>query len=114
MAYVKRPIVWEGYQQALGCYTTSKRDFLNKMKAMGCEFADKVKVGNTEPKPYERSKWAADMHSTVILSKTGKKAWKPGDRFMDQLKKRKITKEKFQEAQQMAKNKKFDKNGGFA
>lgn len=111
MANVIKPKNWEGYQHSLGCYTTSKRDFLNKMKAMGCDFADKVKVKDTTPPAYQRSKWAKDMSATALACKKGKKPWRPGDRFIDELRKRGINSKSHENAMKMAKE---SQGGGFS
>lgn len=102
---------YEGYNQALGKYINSRSDFYNTMKKLGCDFQEKVKVKNCDPKPYEPSKWSRDMVGTIKQSKNRKKKkhWRPGDRFFDQLKQRGITKEKYDEARKLS-----DKNqGGF-
>jgi len=90
---------YSGYNRALGKHITSKKDYFETMKKMGCAPSDKVTVGSKDLKPYEPSKWAREMVSD-IKSRNGKK---PGGKFYDELAKKGVTKESYEKAMNKAK-----------
>lgn len=81
----------------MGKYYHSSKDYVADMKKAGVEpyrGASKKK----EVKPYERSQWCKEMLSDI----SRRKGAKPGSGFINELKKRGYTQERFEEARRLA------------
>lgn len=84
----------------LGKYYHSSRDYVSDMKRAGVEPYRPGEIKRPEAKKYERSDWAKSMYADI--SRRAKDGRKPGEKFINELKKRGFTQESYEKARKIA------------
>ena len=86
----------------LGKSYHDKRTYLADMKKAGVEPYDPKSVAKRSSFPYVRSEWANEMLRDI----SNRKGRKPGERFIEELKKKGYSQESYNKAKEMANERK--------